>query len=231
MPSREATVSGESVVSSQRRMADEYSIQFEHFGWIVAHVSEATGVLSIASDWGNWSHRWDTRHLGCPTLTEFLIKRRDVHYLAGKLIGYGRDRQVSIGKTRQAFRKAVCFDRRARLLSRAKAAELWSEIGLWEDDDDLPGEFTWEDLVYEDTPEFLNLKEIVLPALLDAMTQLADDRFASMFAPMEETDAVDKIRDVYESGSPITGLHGRADIGVLLREIDRLQELLRQHGS
>ncbi len=221
-------MSGTKVLSSVRRQSDEYSIRFDdRFGWIVAHVSDATGVLSIASDWGNWSHRWDTRHLGFPTLTEFILKRPDVHYLANKLIGYGRDRQVSIAKTRQSFRETVCSNRRAKLLSRVKAEELWAEVGLWEGGD-LPGDFTCEDLVYEDTSEFMNLKEIVLPALLNAMRNNPAKAEAAM---TDHEAAVSKIRETYESGGPVLGLHSRADVGVLLREIARLEEKLRRQET
>lgn len=217
-------MSHEKIVSSTRRQSDEYSIRFEHFGWIVAHVSDATGVLSIASDWGNWSYRWNTQHLGHPTLTEFLLAG-DIHYIANKLIAYGRDRYANLDKTRKVFRETVCASRRAKLLSRAAAQELWSEISLWEGGE-LPGEFTWEDVVFEDTPEFMNLKEIVLPALLDVMRSSPAETDA---ATMQT--AVSKIRETYESGGPVLGLHSRADVGVLLREIARLEETLRHRGT
>lgn len=203
------------VLSSVRRQSDEYSIRFEHFGWIVAHVSDATGVLSIASDWGNWSYRWNTQHLGHPTLTEFLLAA-DIRYIANKLIAYGRDRYANLNETRKSFRETVCANRRAKLLSRAAAAELWAEIEAWEGGE-LPGEFTWEDIVYEDTPEFRALKEIVLPSLLCAMKE-------PVLPVLPDVDPrVIEIREVYRSGGPILGLHSRADIGVLLAEIDLLQ--------
>ncbi len=57
----------------------------EHFGWAIFTWNDSTGEFSVQSDWGNFSYRWHVGHLGCPTLTEFLAVRADVHYIANKL--------------------------------------------------------------------------------------------------------------------------------------------------
>ncbi len=58
-------------------------------GWALATVNDATGELAIQSDWGNWSFRWNTDHIGCESLTHFIAGRftgdGDCDYLANKL--------------------------------------------------------------------------------------------------------------------------------------------------
>lgn len=165
----------EKPVHVTRRACTEYSIRFDRFGWIVAHVSDATGVLSIASDWGSWSHRWNIDHLGYPTLTEFLIGRRDIHYIANKLVPRGREDVLDEKASKDEFKKAICEARRIRDLSRDDARDAWYEIEEWQaNDHSLPcSEWLSEPynyLVYADSSEYLALKDIVLPALLDAIS-------------------------------------------------------------
>lgn len=164
------------------------------FGWAICTIDDAAGVLSIVSDWGNWSHRWspEPRHLGAPTLTAFLA-RGSTDYIADKLQGAGRGRRFSAELTVAAWRKTLCESRLASgrrvevvtKLSRDAARRIWDELedllelydrSLFVDHAyDIDGVTRWitdvpyEDLETEQTPEDRALREVVLPALFEAL--------------------------------------------------------------
>lgn len=98
--------------------------------WALCTVNDATGELLITSDWGNWSHRWNTdpRSLGHPTLTAFIGERGDVDYLARKLQREGRGGLAfSAGATVKELRRLLCErrleDGRERLENRLDPEE------------------------------------------------------------------------------------------------------------
>ncbi|MGN6106657.1 MAG: hypothetical protein ACTHU0_16240 [Kofleriaceae bacterium] len=167
------------------------------FGWACCTVNDSTGELAIQSDWGSWSYRWssDPKSLGAPTLTHFLSDRLGVDYIARKLQREGKDgRRFSPKLTLAAMRGAV-LERRledgrepasGRHLSRERARAIWNELGEIAGDvggsydlfidrvyqirdftrlvDDTP----YEMAATEQTPEDKALREIVLPALIEA---------------------------------------------------------------
>jgi hypothetical protein len=135
-------------LTSSHTTATIYSFQTTGDGfrsWALCTVNDATGELLITSDWGNWSHRWNTDHLGAPTLTAFIgdRDRGAVDYLAGKLQGRRGGQRFSAEKTAAAFRRMLCERRlevgrdeierpgshRGYWLDRGVARDIWETLG------------------------------------------------------------------------------------------------------
>jgi hypothetical protein len=172
-------------------------------GWACCTVNDATGELTITSDWGNWGHRWNTSHIGSPTLTHFIADRTACDYLACKLVP-GDGRRFSAEKTTAELRRLIIERRRDPWVTRApnvtkeQARELWDALGNLEDDcgdscelyfERIPYDFTdlvcsepWHYAQSEPTSEYTALVEIILPALVDACSAEVSRR-AAMEAP------------------------------------------------
>jgi hypothetical protein len=132
--------------------ATAYSFRREdgqHGDWAICTVNDATGELSIQSDWGSWTHRWgsDPKHLGAPTLTAFIADRSSCHYLAGKLSaeeGRQAARRFDAEATIAEFRGLLLErrkddakrDRRrgGGFLDRETARYIWDELGRLDHD-------------------------------------------------------------------------------------------------
>lgn len=163
-------------------------------GWATCTVNDATGELSIQSDWtGVCGHRWDVRRLGCPTLTEFLAGDRSGYYdyLVGKLLPPERRERFCPEATVKAMRLRVVEARRGGDLDRATARTLWDGLGELDGYDDqrdffhhLEGDTTygehfsaeWEDAREVSTSEATALERIILPALIEACRREVERR-------------------------------------------------------
>ncbi|MGN6107067.1 MAG: hypothetical protein ACTHU0_18315 [Kofleriaceae bacterium] len=164
------------------------------FGWAHCTVNDTTGELSIESDWGGWVHSWspDPRSLAAPTLTHFIATRSGVDYIARKLQGGDGGERFCPDKTAAELRGAILERRiedgrepRKRYLSRDVARRIWDELGEIADDVGRSEDLFWarvyaidhihdflsdltECRATEQTPEDKALREIVLPALIEA---------------------------------------------------------------
>lgn len=223
--------------------AETYSFRVaEGFGWAICTVDDATGVLSIVSDWGNWANRWHAspRSLGAPTLTHFIADRDGVDYLARKLNGRN-GRQFSAELTIAALRRLLADSRLVdgRLshelgtspyrLSRNKAREIWDELGelmgvddsglFWERACEIRGlqyyvdETPWEHEETEQTAEDRALRELVLPALIEACAARVAER---------ETASADHVQAALDRGD---------DIGALCALVEAAGGTMRLHGK
>ena len=124
-------------------------------GWALCTVNDTTGELLIMSDWGNWSHLWNPKHLGSPSLTHFIADRRSYDYLANKLLGSRDARVLDADATIKKWRGVLCARRleegragadnppyylpRKERLDACLAREIWDRLGsLFEDEGNEP---------------------------------------------------------------------------------------------
>jgi hypothetical protein len=93
--------------------------------WGIFFVSEAGGVLSILSDYGNWSYAWP--HHGRTSFKHFLVELgRDTDYLIGKLSG--AKTVFNADKSKQLIFEIIRERRRDGALTKEKAREAYDEL-------------------------------------------------------------------------------------------------------
>lgn len=197
-------LTGTSTATAYRfRVADPRDI-----GWAICTVNDATGELTIQSDWGCWSHRWNVAHLGGgATLTQFIADRpadrSGVHYLVGKLTS-DRDRQIDEDATIADCLEVIIRRRREGDLTKDEAREAWdwlvdskgelaacdTSATAWQYS--MPGEVhdalggaVYECIREEPTTSARVLAESILPALVEACKAAA----GRPAAPAEATTA------------------------------------------
>jgi hypothetical protein len=169
-----------------RPQADDHRFPTE---WALCTVSDATGELTVCSDWGNFTHLWSARpeHLGAPSLTHFLAARGSAHYLADKLTS--RDRKLRQCFSPEKTVKHLCEIAGARYrdgdVSKAECRRLVEALReLLTHDVDEERDFVdrfyeveghdkiasepWECFQHEPTSAYLVLLHSILPALIAA---------------------------------------------------------------
>jgi hypothetical protein len=152
-----------------KRKSDEYSLRWSNGDWLVAHVSDVTGVLSICSAWGSWSYRWNVLHLPKHTLTEFLAARpRDLPYFASKLVPLERQSAVDVRASRTEMKRQLCLLRRSKRIASDDARDCWFEIEEWSGAS-VPAGIDPSAVRKVWTQEWCDVTERVLPALLEAI--------------------------------------------------------------
>jgi len=116
--------------------AKSYSFQFEKgYSWAIYTVNDHTGEFSIQSDWGDYTYRWDIRHLGktdgrLTTLHEFLT-HAESHYIVKK---FAQNKHHTFRKefddaaTKTDLLNSICERRREQEITKDDAREAWSEI-------------------------------------------------------------------------------------------------------
>ncbi len=173
-------------------------------GWALCTVNATTGELLIMSDWGNWAHRWNPKHLGKPSLTHFIAERNGCDYLADKLIGRNNSWVIDVDATIAKWRRRLVDQRlqegRCRSicdsgpLSARRAREIWEALGSLFDSSNeaifiehalqidgihwISSE-PWEDTVHSYSQEYKVLVDFLLPALAEACRQTLKERASS----------------------------------------------------
>lgn len=146
-------------------------------GWAFFYIDSATNVLSIISDWGDYSYRW--HNIGEQTLEEF-IASSDCDYLTRKLLhGKENRKEFKLLRSLANVKEHICKARRRNYLSAARARELWiwadGTLVCCENDQDLYREIMDNEefadvstempelFIYEPKDSTIFLKESLLP--------------------------------------------------------------------
>lgn len=165
------------------------------FGWALCSVNDATGELSVCSDWGSWSYRWHVAHLGNIgerplTLTEFIAGRAGSHaYLADKLTSDDRAKrevfspELTVASLREYIRQCR-RDTPDGKMDAAMARQLYDDLAevlthdvqdardfvdrIWEIDNHEQVFDQCEDLRFEETGSYRVLLGCIIPALVEA---------------------------------------------------------------
>lgn len=161
-------------------IAITYKFRRDACDWMHATLCDETATLSIASDYGDYVHRWPRES---QTLTHSIAWSWDADYMARKLTDRDTRRRYDEGDTEQHVREELITLRRQGDLTKATARILWDGLadiewgsidlcvnGLHDLDSECKdgGMFgceAYEWLVYRPTARYTHLKEVYLPAL------------------------------------------------------------------
>ena len=167
--------------------------------WALCTVNDATGELTVCSDWGNFTYLWSARpeHLGAPSLTHFIGVRGlgSANYLADKLTSSDRKlrHRFSPEATVKHFCEIAGERYRDRDLSKAECKRLVEAMReLLTHDVDEERDFVdrfyeieghdkilsepWDCFQYEPTSAYLVLLHSILPALIAACKETVAGR-------------------------------------------------------
>lgn len=152
----------------------------------LATLNDETGELSLHTDWGNWSYRWNVSPSALGTAKGFtdFVANAGVEYLQAKLLGKDDARDFDFDATVEALRESL---KREGLAPELRSAAL-SELEDIEDDscDDADSFMAflnhktavmeavydiYELLRFTESPAAKMLREEILPSLQAALQQ------------------------------------------------------------
>lgn len=115
------------VVGRHESAAVSLSYRFETGGWAIFTFNNATGELSVQSDWGDFSYRWHANpsSLGAPDLEHFLAKC-GADYVADKF--RIPSKEFDPDATLRAAKAAIIEDRRKQNSDKTEARFAFEDL-------------------------------------------------------------------------------------------------------
>lgn len=163
----------------QKGGTELYDIRFSDFSWAFLLINEEIGIVSIVSDYGNWSAVWMPKHHGRQSLKHF-IAEGDCDYLAKKLMRDEDRRQFNCDRTIDRIKEQLLSSRRDGSIEADEARSLYDDIEGMERD--VSEDLFWERVpgdvhdfldgdysslaCFDPTNELLWLRDGILPALV-----------------------------------------------------------------
>lgn len=165
------------LVRQTTTQATAYSFRFE-WGWAIFTLNDATGELSIHSDWGTYGHRWHIDALPKGhSLTTFLAGTNG-HYVTGKLQSDTRSKELEddfdVANSLKDIKESILDARRERHITAQYARELVEAADEWAKEfslriEDCPEELSahlcepWEYLRYRKSARWLFIQDKLWP--------------------------------------------------------------------
>jgi hypothetical protein len=117
--------------SCESRPAEALYFRFKHCGWAVLFLDEASGCVSINSDYGDFAYRWSQSGRGEGVSLKQFFCEVSAEYLAEKFMGPGA-RAFDLDATKAEFKKEIIKKRRGTgffpYLEKNEARDLFDEI-------------------------------------------------------------------------------------------------------
>jgi hypothetical protein len=97
---------------------------YPNSSWFSLTLDDDTGVLSLASDWGDYIYRWPIGGLiPGETFAQFILERTDADYICGKMMSRSQRLELDVAATNEELEKNI--------------RALYDEGGHDHDEDDL----------------------------------------------------------------------------------------------
>lgn len=149
--------------------------------WACVQICDATGVFSVQSSYGNWSHRWNIEHTGHDRFLDFIkaSTKNSVPYLLTKFEYEGKDLEDVLDEdaTQSALKQEVLNRRRTQEITKQEARDMWWDVehifcyesadrflhSIYEDSPTRWGAYEepWEFIVYEESGSHAWLKHFL----------------------------------------------------------------------
>lgn len=160
-------------------------VKFKPDGWASLTWNDSTGEVAVQSDWLDGTYRWNTKALGeSKDLGHFLAHRASPDYICRKLF-VNKQQELDIDGMKKSIRAMIVDGRRHYEIDREHARRMWDEVGFiftysaTESDiyhqligselEDFVNRDVESVFKYREPPIFTQMKETIVPALLEAI--------------------------------------------------------------